>query len=298
MALVVMHSCKKEDPPHNPYDDINYGGTTPPSPPDPNSIVGIHTNILTTRCAKSGCHDGNFEPDFRTVESSFATLVYHRIIKNSPDTAFTFRVVPYDTARSVLHERITNCCFVNIDDRMPQDFSGQLPQSQIDNIVNWIMGGAKDMFGNVPAYPNTEPKILYYFATNKLTGGGVNYGVDTNRIDSLFYSPFYVPNDSILYLAFFVDDDSTSVANMQVNTLKISTQPDNFTSAYSFPATYMNFPPYQFHLVQFNTNTLPNSDTLFMRYFINDGDHANNTQFPTSNLVFEYKTYWSFFIKP
>jgi len=67
LVLVVIHSCKKDPLPHNPYDDINYGSTTPATPPDPNSIVGIHKNILLTRCAKSGCHDGNFEPDFRTA---------------------------------------------------------------------------------------------------------------------------------------------------------------------------------------------------------------------------------------
>src|SRR5688572_4749554 len=125
ILLVIVHSCKKDDElPHNPYDDVNYGTTTSPTPPDPNSIVGIHNNIFHPRCAKSGCHDGNFEPDFRTVESSYATLVYHRIKKNSPDSAFTFRVVPYDTSKSVLHERLTNCCFVTQDDRMPQDIIG------------------------------------------------------------------------------------------------------------------------------------------------------------------------------
>lgn len=303
VALVIIHSCKKEAAPPNPYDDVNYGGATPSTPPDPNSIVGIHNNIFKTRCSKSGCHDGNFEPDFRTVESSYATLVYHRIKKNSPDSAFTFRVVPYDTAKSVLHERITNCCFVTQDDRMPQDIigpAGQLPQSQIQNIVNWIMAGAKDMFGNVPTYPNTSPKILYYYATDATYTA--NYGDANNRIDSIFYNPFYVPNSSTLNLAFFVEDDSTAIANMLLNQLQISTSPDDFSSPVaSYTATYVNLPPPQnlkFHLVSINTGTLPNSDTLFMRYFVNDGDHPTNTQFPTDNLVIQYKTYWSFFVKP
>lgn len=298
MMLVVIHSCKKDPVPHNPYDDIDYGSTNPTTPPDPNSIVGIHNNILKTRCAKSGCHDGNFEPDFRTVESSYATLVYHRIVKNSPDSAFTFRVVPYDTAKSVLHERLTNCCFVNQNDRMPQDIIGvPLQQSLVNNIVNWIMGGAKDMFGNVPSYPNTAPKILYYYATDPTYT--LNYAADTNRMDSIFYNPFYVPNNTTLNLVFLVSDDSTTVPNMQVNTLKISTDPDDFSSALSYTATYVYInPTLEFHLATINTATLPNSDTLFMRYFINDGDHPQNTQFPTDNLVLPYKTYWSFFVKP
>lgn len=301
MIMIIIHSCKKDEPiPPNPYDDVDYGTITDPTPPDPNSFVGIHTNILKTRCAKSGCHDGNFEPDFRTVESSYATLVYHRIKKNSPDTAFTFRVVPYDTAMSVLHERLTNCCFVNQDDRMPQDIIGvPLEQNLINNIVYWIMNGAKDMFGNVPAYPNTSPKILYYYATDATYTA--NYGDANNRMDSIYYNPFYVPNNSTLNLAFLVSDDSTSIASMQMNKLEISTSADDFTSpalVASYTATYINAPPNEFHLVTINSGTLPNSDTLFMRYYVNDGDHAQDTEFPTTNLPFPYKTYWSFFVKP
>ncbi len=296
---VIINSCKKDESlPPNPYANIDYGTTINPTPPDPNSIVGIHTNILQTRCAKSGCHDGNFEPDFRTVQSSYATMVWHGIKKNSADSAFTYRVVPFDTAFSVLYQRITNCCFVNPNDRMPQDNIGvPLPQAQIKNIANWIMAGAKDMLGNTaPSFPNTEPKILYYFATN--TSYTVNYGDATNRIDSVFYNPFYVPNNSTLNLAFFVKDDSTSVQNMSVHVLKISLKANDFSSAITVPTTYFNIPPNEFYLANINTATLPNSDTLFMRYFVNDGDHANNTQFPTDNLVLPYKTYWSFIVKP
>jgi hypothetical protein len=301
LFFVIIDSCKKDPPPpHNPYDDVDYGTPTVATPPDPNSIVGIHANILKTRCAKSGCHDGNFEPDFRTVESAYSTLVYHRIKKNSLDSSYTFRVVPYDTAKSVLIARLTRCNFASTSgcDRMPQDIIGvPLQPNLVSNIVNWIKGGAKDMFGHVPAYPNTEPKILYYYATN--ANFKANYGDANNRIDSIFYNPFFVPKDSVLNLAFFVSDDSTAVSNMQVNTLKISTKADDFSAALSFPATYIYVnPTTQFHLVTINTGTLPNSDTLFMRYFVNDGDHASNTQFPTDNLVFPYKTYWSFYVKP
>lgn len=298
VLTIAIYSCKEEPLPPNPYDNVDYGSPTTQTPPDPNSIVGIHTNILKTRCSLPGCHDGHFEPDFRTVQSSYATLVWHYITKNSPDSAFTYRVKPYDTAKSVLYERITNCCFVNTNDIMPQDNIGiPLAKTQIENIANWIMNGAKDMFGNLPpAYPNSEPKILYYFATN--SNYTANYGDANNRIDSVFYSPFYVPNNSTLNLAFFVDDDSTTTANMQVNKLKISLKPDDFTSATTYNATYFNVPPNEFYLVSINTATLPNSDTLFMRYFVNDGDHANDTEFPTNNLILPYKTFWSFYVKP
>jgi len=300
MVLIFVNSCKKDPVPHNPYDDIIHGNNTTPIPPDPNSIVGIHANILKTRCAKSGCHDGNFEPDFRTVESSYATLVYHKVKKNSLDAKYTFRVVPYDTSRSALYARLTRCNYASTSgcDRMPQDIIGvPLEQALINNIVYWISHGAKDMFGNVPSYPNTEPKILYYYATDPTYK--LNYGADTNRMNNVFYNPFYMPNNKTLNLLFFVSDDSTAVSAMQVNTVKISTKADDFSSALSYPATYIYVnASTQFHLATINTGTLPNSDTLFMRYFVNDGDHPVNTQFPTNNLVFQYKTYWSFFVKP
>jgi hypothetical protein len=235
------------------------------------------------------------------VESSYSTLVYHKIKKNSLDSSFVFRVIPNDTAKSALYKRITMSNYANTVgcDRMPQDIIGsELPQSQIDNVVYWIMHGAKDMFGNAPQYPNSEPKILYYLATD--ASFTANYGVTNNRIDSIYYNPFYAPNNTTLNLAFLVTDDSTPVANLQVNKLKISTSPNDFSSALSYTGTYVHPPPpnKDFYLVTINTASIPHSDTLFMRYFVNDGNHANDTQFPTNNLVLPYKTYWSLYVKP
>ena len=160
------------------------------------------------------------------------------------------------------------------------------------------MHGAKDMFGTVPTYPNTSPRILYYYATDSVYKA--NFGADTNRMDSINYNPFYMKNNTTLNLAFLTDDDSTSIANMHLNKLKISTRADDFTTPpiFTYTGTYLSFPPNEFHLVTINTGALPNSDTLFMRYYINDGDHVSNTEFPTTNLPFPYKTFFSFFIKP
>ena len=74
MGLTVVACRKEEDPIPNPYD--NPLNDPPPSgggpdPFDPSSIQGLHQNIFSTKCASAGCHDGNFEPDFRSVESSY-----------------------------------------------------------------------------------------------------------------------------------------------------------------------------------------------------------------------------------
>jgi hypothetical protein len=297
LFFISIHSCKKKEfePPANPYDSVDYGTPKTNTPPDPNSIAGIHANILKPRCAVPGCHDGNFEPDFRSVQSSFATLVYHPVKKNSPDSAFMFRVVPYNTAKSVLYERITNCCFVNQDDRMPQDNIGvPLQQDKIDNIANWIMGGAKDMFGQVPTYPNTEPRILYYVALDSVFQ--VELSATNNRIDSIPYNPFLLPSNKKVFVAVFLQDDSTSMQNMQVNQLKMSLDKDDFSSGWSYTASYFTASGQEFFLANFNTSSFPKNQIIYMRYYVNDGDHANNTYFPTENLIDPYKTYWSFYV--
>src|SRR2546426_12312209 len=91
-VLAFIHSCKK-DKPTNPYDGVNYNTDTTTSPsPDPNTIVGLHKNIFFPRCAKSGCHDGTFEPDYRTVQSTYATLVYQPTIKKTVNFVDSFNL--------------------------------------------------------------------------------------------------------------------------------------------------------------------------------------------------------------
>ncbi|MEI7803023.1 MAG: hypothetical protein WCI97_10285, partial [Bacteroidota bacterium] len=74
---IVIFSCKKKVTtvegtiPDNPYDTVNYDETGIPEVPiDSNSFLGIHKYILSKKCGVPGCHDGNFEPDFRTVQSA------------------------------------------------------------------------------------------------------------------------------------------------------------------------------------------------------------------------------------
>ena len=80
-----MSSCTKDE--KNPFDDLDNfppEDTTQIENVDPASFVGLHQNIFKPTCANSGCHDGTFEPDFRTIESSYNTLVLHTIVKNNP----------------------------------------------------------------------------------------------------------------------------------------------------------------------------------------------------------------------
>ncbi len=166
LLLMILASCKKNSRHNNPFDDpalrppVSTGDTVNFGPYD---FAGLHRDIFKPTCSNSGCHDGTFEPDFRTIESSYNTLVYQPIIKNNPAGTFSYRVVPGNAAASVLINRLT----VDID-----GLSGIMPlatdpnstwpankQAYIDRIQGWIDQGAKDVFGNPPVSGPGQPKI-------------------------------------------------------------------------------------------------------------------------------------------
>ena len=300
--VTTHNSCKKkdasEDAPANPFAKIDYGTLPVETNLDPNSLVGIHTNILKPKCAVPGCHDGNFEPDFRTPQSSYSTMVYHVIKKNNADSTFVFRVIPYKPSESVLYERITNCCFINQDDRMPQDNIGvPLPTSDVQAIKNWINDGAKDIFGKVALYPNLEPTIGTFFGCVNNPTYSLAYTRAENRKDSIGYNTFYLPKNTNVIFVFTATDDSTATSQLKVNKMKMSLDPDDFSNATSLTASYFVDPQNSFYQISVNTSALPQDTVVYVRYFVNDGDHTNDTQFPTDNLIIQYKTLWSFKVK-
>lgn len=147
-ACLLAVGCTKE--PANPFDPfaeeeaVDNGEIQL----DPTSLAGLHANIFGKTCANAGCHDGTFEPDFRTIGSTYNTLVNHPVIKNDPQGSFTYRVVPGDAGRSLLIARLT----YDIDGN-----SGVMPlvvepgsdwyekkDEYIDHIKTWINEGAKE----------------------------------------------------------------------------------------------------------------------------------------------------------
>ena len=154
IAIVGAIGCSEEESFVNPYDLIEE--ETPQDSTqielDPTSLAGLHANIFIKTCANSGCHDGTFEPDFRTVESSYNTLVNHPIIKNDPQNSFEVRVLPGDVAASQLITRLEK----DIDDNSgimpliiePDSDWPEKREEYIQNIKDWIAAGAKDALGN------------------------------------------------------------------------------------------------------------------------------------------------------
>ncbi len=147
LCLLTLYACEKDHV--NPYDQQELPDNTPDSTGvnlDPTSFDGLHANIFSKTCAQSGCHDGTFEPDFRTIESSYNTLVDQPIIKNDPQNTYEWRVKPGDPIQSVLVARLT----FDIDGNsgvMPlivdtnSDWS-EKKEEYIQNVKDWIQKGA------------------------------------------------------------------------------------------------------------------------------------------------------------
>lgn len=163
--------CQPE-PPLNPYDGLppvvaTEGLAVPPLPEG--NFAWLHQQILGPTCANSGCHDGTFEPDFRTVGSSWNTLVNHPVIANDASMTFNRRVVPGNVSASFLHERLT-VEIPNTSGMMPLEVDEESDYDErreeyIAAISAWIEAGAPDINGNTaPAEGTSLPPQIHGFA--------------------------------------------------------------------------------------------------------------------------------------
>ena len=302
LALSFM-ACKSEDdgPPPNPFDVHIEVPDSPEVVPDSNSLVGLHKYIFTQSCAVPGCHDGAFEPDFRTVQSTYSTLVFHPVIKNTQDGRFNMRVKPFDIDESWLHYRVTTSD--QTLGRMPL-YDNPLTAGQVAAIEQWIMAGAPDMFGNVSALPNTQPQFLGLAAF--LHFGPVEYRVDTIRDD--IFAPFGTLDNHSLTIWLRVEDDSTATGDLGINEMLFSDNPFDFSQARIIKASYHPSPKIvqdfyaegedaDFHWsITVNTNSFPPNALTYMRYRTADGSHTETYEFPTENQGIGWQFYMSFFV--
>lgn len=207
LTLVVAVSCTKEETIRVEPEEVNFpnpftnqgGGQNPfPLNIDSTSFLGIYNSILSVKCgANNGaCHDGSFEPDFRTLFSAYNTTVLHTPIKNviasivGGDTTwvYPYRVTPGEPDISWLYHRITT------DDeelgRMPL-YDAPLSESQINNVRQWILDGAPDPFGNLPQQPAPEPQFFGMLAYENDVSG---MRLDTIRAN--IFEPMQLPSNT------------------------------------------------------------------------------------------------------
>ncbi len=229
LTIVIITSCKRKAQNANPFDEWKVEERGPVMPDlaiDPNTIQGLHKNIFKPTCANSGCHDGNFEPDFRSIESSYNSLINRTAINTDPQNSqITTRVVPGNAAASMILHRI-NTFIPGSQGQMPLSLepSSDWPDKKneyIQNITNWINNGARDEFGNSALSYDFPPQMagLIAFADGSAT-----------PLPHTGYNPVDIPpgTNSIKIMVAYTDD-KTAVSQFGITTLNYSLNPNSYT---------------------------------------------------------------------
>lgn len=286
VLFVIIASCKKDTP--NPYDELERRSSNPAVENIPqDNFAWIHQKILRPSCAVSGCHDGTFEPEFRSIGGAYNSLVFHPTIANTPQGGFTYRVVPGDVNGSFLHERMT--VFV-------PNTSGIMPLELTENsdwpangdayravINNWIANGAKDMFDNSPTQGDLEPQVTGVLA--------FALGTTSNpfpRGDGEGVQPIEVSGPTIdLWFAF--SDDGVASSDLMYNKAKVATSMNGFgsvpelemiTSNTLSGPDFGNVTTTYTHKVQLPIGNYAQGTVLFVRVYVDDGAHMGPTEIP------------------
>ncbi|MEL6630632.1 MAG: hypothetical protein AAFQ83_04165 [Bacteroidota bacterium] len=312
LLAVGLMACNPEGPsdevPPNPFDAIEYPDTTVTiTPPDSNSLVGLHQFIFSQSCAVPGCHDGSFEPDFRTVQSTYSTLVYQPVVKNTQTQDYVYRVVPGNSAESWIYNRVTT--EDQILGRMPL-YDNPLTSGQIAALKSWIDDGAPDMFGNISSQPNTQPQLVGLAAFQSFAVLG-EVRVDTFR--NRPSEPFGCKTGLPLTIWFGLEDDSTAIGQLENFRVQFATGLDNFVqfnpelernaqfvSGGKFVQDFYEEGRGEtfYWKVDFNATTFPINEVTWMRLLLNDGDHSEDFIVPTDASPDAYKGYMALFVVP
>lgn len=294
-VCVQFLSCSKETLPINPFDDnSNDTNIIDTNQYDPYSIFSIHKDIFKPTCANSGCHDGNFEPDFRTVESSYYGLVNVTPIKSDLSSDFPSRVVPGNASKSMLLQRMT----VDLNGNSgimplalePKSTYNIHKSEYLQRITKWINDGARDLAGNSPTSPNFPPSIQgvqFIQGNNLLTRQGIYEAANADA-----------GLNTIVYFA-IVDDglDQKELKNCSIN---MSTNPDTFNIANekalnAGPEKIMNGlngqPIKYWYNYDMQTSSSIPLDVLWIRITLTDDKQT--VQLPNQNSMFSIKKYFA-----
>ena len=313
IILISFFSCKKDY--INPYDNPDLYPPTGDSTiyfSDPTNFASIYNDVLLPYCANSGCHDGAFEPDFRTIESSYNTLVYHPIIKNNPSETYQYRVKAGSSSESVLYARLLSdvngvATFDANSQVMPltadivydpnQEHIWHLEkEDHIKNIKTWIENGAPDMFGNTAVLPNNKPEMLgvamYITGTTTLLPrigrGTVQVPSGTNSLD----------------IWFSVIDDNLSPNNLTYNKVKFSENLFQFNQKPELNLTVVSTPILEagyyasnqveyYHNITYDISSLTSGDEMFIKIYVKD-DVNEVTEIPNNGSSYQYIKHFTF----
>ena len=305
---LFFQACKK-DGEINPYDNPNLNSNEDIDTnyfSDATTFQALHNNIFIPTCANSGCHDGAFEPDFRTIESSYNTLVYHPVIKNDNVNTYEFRVKPSNSDKSVLYKRLIE----DIDgisgimplsaEYNPEHYWLDHKEEYIQNIKDWIDNGAKDMFGNLPLQPNNIPEMRGAIAF--VTGQNIALPREMPR------GTIYVPSSAnSIDLWFSVQDDVLATNELSYNKIKFSTNLFNFENSPEFPLEVIMPPKNEtgyyvsatddfYHKYTLDMSTFTIGDIVFIKIYVKD-DVNPVTEIPSSGSDYNIVKHFTFTVQ-
>lgn len=295
MMALAFATCKADDP-ENPY----LTTTTVVNNDNPNleeipssNFAWLHEKVFLLTCANSGCHDGSFEPEFRSVASSYNTLVHHPVITNDAANSFSYRVVPGDTAYSLLHERLTK--FIpNTSGIMPLETDGTdwlaNKDLYISKIESWILSGAKDMYGNPPPPAESTPlPIIYGLAIFPHDNTTTSYPRDTENPFGI--GAIEVPAGLVDVWIFPYQEQAYPVGFEGIG-IQASLSATNFVPTFSStfapqtPITALDFgdsPNDFYYKATLDLSTATTGQTYYLRCSIDDGLQVNPTVIPNGS---------------
>ena len=304
--VVVINSCRKDDEPSpqaNPYNDPSLWpppDTTTPVKLDSGSFQYLYHYVFKPTCANSGCHDGNFPPDFRTVYSSYNTMVKHPVIQNDPQGSFSYRVEPGNVEKSLLYERLTNF-MPNTSGIMPLSLEpdSDWPDKKdlyIQMIADWIAAGAPDTYGNVPGEATLNPQVVGILAFPQGTTM-----TPLPREDNRSDGPIIIPKAPIdVWFAF--SDDKTDPADFTYTGVKSSRMLFDFDNAENFGlanTTAINGQDFWGQSVSYThkaTLSFP-SDTsntfIYLRTYIQENSTSDTTEVPNQGTSENIRAYFT-----
>lgn len=292
MLLLILVTACRRDRLENPYDSVDYSvqNDNPQADDIPtDNFAYLHAKIFRPTCANAGCHDGSFEPEFRSVSSSYNTLVNHPVISNDELNSFEYRVVPGSVANSLLHTRLTES-IPNTTGMMPPEVDPgsdwpQNKESYINLIENWIENGAKDMYGNDA--PDTEanfPATVEGLAAFPAGNTSDPYQRDDSEagITPILVEPTAVD------IWIFATDDSTPQQQIEAE-IELAQGLDEFsgtpeatfstTSTISALDFFDNTATFH-HRAEIDLSNYASGETIFLRCYVSDADQESPQEIP------------------